>query len=117
VCGSEAVAEEGEVDVRCTGGLICRRPAHAAAANISSAARRSILTGLGSKTIAQFFELGWLESPADIFRLKGPPRRDPGAGRVAGQVCGQSVGKLWKASARPMLRGCCSASASAMSAK
>ena len=22
-CGSEAVAEEGEVDVRCTGGLIC----------------------------------------------------------------------------------------------
>src|SRR3546814_17839915 len=22
-CGSEAVAEEGEVDVRCTGGLVC----------------------------------------------------------------------------------------------
>ncbi|MEL6542756.1 MAG: helix-hairpin-helix domain-containing protein, partial [Pseudomonadota bacterium] len=28
------------------------------------------MDGLGSKTIAQFFELGWLESPADIFRLK-----------------------------------------------
>src|SRR5690606_4846321 len=24
VCGSEAVAEEGEVDVRCTGGLVCK---------------------------------------------------------------------------------------------
>jgi DNA ligase (NAD+) len=25
---------------------------------------------LGARTIAQFFELGWLESPADIYRLK-----------------------------------------------
>jgi DNA ligase (NAD+) len=28
------------------------------------------IEGLGEKTINEFFELGWLESPADIFRLK-----------------------------------------------
>ncbi|MEL7190779.1 MAG: helix-hairpin-helix domain-containing protein, partial [Pseudomonadota bacterium] len=28
------------------------------------------IEGFGTKTIAQFFELGWLESPADIYRLK-----------------------------------------------
>jgi len=28
------------------------------------------IEGLGTKTIAQFFALGWLESPADIFRLR-----------------------------------------------
>jgi DNA ligase (NAD+) len=28
------------------------------------------IEGLGEKTIAEFFALGWLESPADIFRLR-----------------------------------------------
>src|SRR3546814_5280139 len=27
------------------------------------------IEGLGEKSIQEFFELGWLESPADIFRL------------------------------------------------
>ncbi len=68
-CNSEAVAEEGEVDVRCTGGLIC--PAQRTQMLEHFVSRKALdIEGLGEKAIAQFFELGWLESPADIFRLK-----------------------------------------------
>jgi DNA ligase (NAD+) len=68
-CDSEAVAEEGEVDVRCTGGLIC--PAQRTQRLEHFVSRKALdIDGFGSKTIAQFFALGWLESPADIFRLK-----------------------------------------------
>ncbi len=68
-CGSEAVAEEGEVDIRCTGGLIC--PAQRTERLKHFVSRGALdIEGLGEKTIAQFFALGWLESPADIFRLK-----------------------------------------------
>ncbi|MFM5924891.1 MAG: NAD-dependent DNA ligase LigA [Novosphingobium sp.] len=68
-CGSEAVAEEGEVDVRCTGGLVC--PAQRTERLKHFVARAALdIEGLGEKTIDEFFALGWLESPADIFRLK-----------------------------------------------
>ncbi len=68
-CGSEAVAEEGEVDVRCTGGLIC--PAQRTQRIEHFVSRKALdIEGLGEKTIAQFFALGWLESPADIYRLR-----------------------------------------------
>ena len=67
-CQSEAVAEEGEVDVRCTGGLIC--PAQRVQRLIHFVSRAALdIEGLGEKTIQEFFDLGWLESPADIFRL------------------------------------------------
>ncbi|GGD49509.1 NAD-dependent DNA ligase LigA [Erythrobacter arachoides] len=72
-CGSEAVAEEGEVDVRCTGGLICPAQRTERLKHFVSRAALDI-EGLGEKTIDQFFALGWLESPADIFRLRR--RRD-----------------------------------------
>jgi DNA ligase (NAD+) len=68
-CGSEALAEEGEVDVRCTGGLIC--PAQRTERLKHFVSRPALdIDGLGEKTIDEFFALGWLESPADIFRLK-----------------------------------------------
>ncbi len=68
-CGSEAVAEEGEVDVRCTGGLIC--PAQRTGRLEHFVSRKALdIEGFGTKTIAEFFKKEWLESPADIYRLK-----------------------------------------------
>lgn len=77
-CRSEAVAEEGEVDVRCTAGLICPAQRIERLKHFVSRAALDI-EGLGEKTIAEFFALGWLESPADIYRLKN--RRDEILGR------------------------------------
>ena len=68
-CGSEAVAEEGEVDVRCTGGLICPAQRFERLRHFVSRGALDI-EGLGEKSIAEFMELGWLNSPADIFRLR-----------------------------------------------
>ena len=68
-CQSEAVAEEGEVDVRCTGGLIC--PAQRLERLKHFVSRGAMdIDGLGEKSLAEFVELGWLTGPADIFRLK-----------------------------------------------
>ena len=70
VCGSEAVAEEGEVDVRCTGGLICAAQTFERLRHFVSRGALDI-EGLGEKSIQEFMDLGWLDKgPADIFRLK-----------------------------------------------
>jgi DNA ligase (NAD+) len=69
VCGSEAVAEEGEVDVRCTGGLVCHAQQFERLRHFASRGALDI-EGLGEKSIAEFMALGWLEKgPGDIFRL------------------------------------------------
>lgn len=68
VCASEAVAEEGEVDVRCTGGLICGAQKFERLRHFVSRGALDI-EGLGEKSVAEFIALGWLNSPADIFRL------------------------------------------------
>ncbi|RYD46681.1 MAG: NAD-dependent DNA ligase LigA, partial [Sphingomonadales bacterium] len=68
ICASEAVAEEGEVDVRCTGGLIC--PAQRLERLKHFVSRGALdIEGLGEKTLVEFLDLGWLTEPADIFRL------------------------------------------------
>jgi DNA ligase (NAD+) len=67
-CGSEAVAEEGEVDVRCTGGLIC--PAQRLERLKHFVSRGALdIEGLGEKTLVELLDLGWITEPADIFRL------------------------------------------------
>jgi DNA ligase (NAD+) len=69
VCGSEAVAEEGEVDVRCTGGLVCRAQQFERLRHFASRGALDI-EGLGEKTIIEFMDLGWLaKGPGDIYRL------------------------------------------------
>lgn len=67
-CKSEAVAEEGEVDVRCTGGLICPAQRFERLRHFVSRGALDV-EGLGDKSIAEFLALGWIARPGDIFRL------------------------------------------------
>ncbi len=69
ICHSEAVAEPGEVDVRCTGGLICAAQRFERLRHFVSRGALDI-EGLGDKSIAEFLDLGWIERPGDIFRLR-----------------------------------------------
>ncbi|MFN7134337.1 MAG: NAD-dependent DNA ligase LigA, partial [Myxococcales bacterium] len=67
VCGAQAVREEGEVDVRCTG-LGC--PAQLAGRLAHFAQRTAMdIEGLGDKLIAQLIDKGLVKDPADLFTL------------------------------------------------
>ena len=68
ICYSEAIRPEGEVVRRCTGGFSCDAQSVEQLKHFVS--RNALdIEGLGAKQIEQFFELGWLIRPADIFKL------------------------------------------------
>lgn len=67
-CGSLAPREAGESVRRCTGGLFC--PAQKLERLKHFVARRAMdIDGLGTRAIEEFLQLGWIDGPADIFRL------------------------------------------------
>jgi len=72
-CGAHVARElepgEEGVIARCTGGLNC--PAQAVERLIHFVSRRALdIEGLGARQIEEFYELGWVKEPADIFNLK-----------------------------------------------
>ncbi|WP_343348157.1 NAD-dependent DNA ligase LigA [Sphingomicrobium sp. XHP0239] len=73
ICDSEAVAEEGEVDIRCTGGLVCDAQRFERLKHFVSRGAMDV-DGLGAKTLEDFLARGWVEKPSDIFTLR--ERRD-----------------------------------------
>lgn len=68
-CGSHAVREEGEVDWRCSGGLIC--PAQAVERLQHFVSRDAFdIEGFGNKQVLAFYEDGLVRAPAEIFTLR-----------------------------------------------
>jgi DNA ligase (NAD+) len=69
VCGSELMREEGAAAWRCSGELAC--PAQRKEAIRHFASRRAMdIDGLGERYIEDLCDLGYLESVADLYRLK-----------------------------------------------
>ncbi|MGE3769968.1 MAG: NAD-dependent DNA ligase LigA [Bdellovibrionales bacterium] len=69
VCGSHAVREPGEAAWRCTGGLVCDAQATERLRHFASRDAFDI-EGFGEKTVVEFYEAGFIKTPADIFTLQ-----------------------------------------------
>ncbi len=68
VCGSGVEREEGEKDLRCTGGLFCA--AQRRQALLHFAGRRALdIEGLGDRLIEQLVDRELVHTPADIYGL------------------------------------------------
>lgn len=68
-CHSLAIRPDGEVARRCTGGLIC--PAQAVERLKHFVSRQALeIDGLGDKILREFFALGWVHKPSDLFTLQ-----------------------------------------------
>ncbi len=68
-CGAHAIREENEAIRRCTGGLTCPAQAKERLKHFVSKEAFDIV-GLGERVIEEFFDEGFLHSPADIFTLE-----------------------------------------------
>ena len=81
VCGSRLTRHAGEVDIYCTGGLICSAQAVERLKHFASRGAFDI-EGLGEKNIELFFNRGLIRTPVDIFTLEArdggrqPPLRE-----------------------------------------
>ena len=89
VCGSAVEREEGEVVGRCTGGLICDAQVVERLKHFVSRDAFDI-DGLGAKSIEEFWSVGLIKEPADIFGLAA--HRDAILGREGWKE--KSVGNL-----------------------
>ncbi|UAA40515.1 NAD-dependent DNA ligase LigA [Paraneptunicella aestuarii] len=68
VCDSHIERTEDQAVARCTGGLVCKAQRKEAIKHFVS--RKALdVDGLGDKLIEQFVDLGWIETPADLFKL------------------------------------------------
>ena len=74
ICGSHAVREEGEVDRRCTGGLVCDAQTVERLKYFVGRDQFDI-EGLGGTLIELFHNKGLLKEPADIFALTEKPQK------------------------------------------
>ena len=93
VCGSAVERMEAEAATRCTAGLYC--PAQRKQALLHFAGRRAMdIDGLGDKLVDQLVNGGWVQTPADLYRL------DPGTLAGLERMGEQSARKLLPAIAR-----------------
>ena len=67
-CGAKVAKEEGAVAIRCPNAEFC--PAQIVARLEHFCSRNALnIEGMGQKNIQEFYDLGWLRKPSDIFLL------------------------------------------------